>query len=161
MSPKRPPKRLTTKQLRFIAFYAGNAADAARRAGYQGTDDSLSTCGRKLLADPRIAEAIRARQEAEDAPHIASRQERQAFWTRTMKNVQAALSDRLRASELLGKSEGDFIERHRHEGTLTLEQLVLAAQPQVLATPTFPTKIHLDPPEPSEPAEPFPPEEKV
>ena len=43
--------------------------------------------------------------------HIASRKERQVFWTQTMLDEKQEMSTRLRASELLGKSFGDFVER--------------------------------------------------
>ena len=42
---------------------------------------------------------------------IASREERQTFWTAILRDPETELRDRLRASELLGRSEGDFLER--------------------------------------------------
>ncbi|MCD6150032.1 terminase small subunit [bacterium] len=43
--------------------------------------------------------------------HVATRRERQVFWTKTMMDKEEKMSDRLRASELLGKSELDFGEQ--------------------------------------------------
>lgn len=57
---------------------------------------------------------------------VKSREERQEFWTETMDDETVNRRDRLRASELLGKSEADFITVTRDETesalTLTPEQ---------------------------------------
>lgn len=42
--------------------------------------------------------------------HIATKRERQVFWTLTMMDAQESIGDRMRASELLGKSERDFVD---------------------------------------------------
>lgn len=44
-------------------------------------------------------------------PKIANRQQRQEFWSSVMNDAEVDLSVRLRASELLGKSEADFTEK--------------------------------------------------
>jgi phage terminase small subunit len=119
---------LTSKQRKFIEVYAGNGTEAARLAGYSGNDNTLAQAARELLRNPHVAAAIREREAKEMRPHIATRLQRQAFWTQVMQDELADLMARLRASELLGKSEADFKERVEHSGTLTLEQLVLASQ---------------------------------
>lgn len=123
---------LTEKQRRFVEAFmgeaCGNATEAARRAGYKGNDVTLASVGRENLGKPQITAAIAQRQEAD--PAVATRQERQAFWTRAMRGeatfvidgkertVPVAMKDRLKASELLGKTGGDFIDRQ--EGNLTI-----------------------------------------
>lgn len=52
---------------------------------------------------------IQARVRAD--PQIATREERQHFWTSLMYDEGVEASQRNRASELLGKSQGDFIEQ--------------------------------------------------
>lgn len=118
---KKRAKKLTVKQQLFVDAYDGNATDAARKAGYK----SPRSQGQRLLTNVDILNAIKARQERRSQPLIASREQRQAFWTRVMLGkekehvlVEGAdvelvpkLSDRLRAAELLGKSEGDFLHR--------------------------------------------------
>ena len=99
-------KRKTAKQQRLIDCYAGDIKEAADKAeisyGY----------ARNLMTKSDILEAIRNRQETEVRPKdIADRQERQAFWTKIERDESQSTSDRLRASELMGKSECDFIER--------------------------------------------------
>ena len=101
--------KLTVKQLRFVESYDGNATAAAIAAGY-----SVKTAcfiGNENLRKPNIIKAIKAREAKKIKPHIASREDRQKFWTETMQDMKADLKNRLRASELLGKSEADFIER--------------------------------------------------
>lgn len=99
----------TVKQQRFIDCYAGDCKEAAKKAkicyGY----------ARQLLTKSNILEAIRNRQNTEVRPKdIADRQERQAFWTKIMRSKSEETKDRLKASELLGKSEADFTENLAH-----------------------------------------------
>jgi phage terminase small subunit len=121
--------KLTTKQQRFVDFYDGNGTKAAKLAGYKGSDKQLRVIAAENMAKPNIAEAIRKREEKRNNPVIMEREERQALWTRiargeelqevvlgTGKNKQIVeippkMQDRLRASELLGKSECDFSEK--------------------------------------------------
>jgi len=132
-------KRLTTKQQRFADFYDGNGYEAAKKAGYKGSYDVLAHIAEDNLKKVHIAIAIANREKKRNNPHIAIREERQAFWTRVARGeelqkvvigtgenkriveIPPKMADRLRASELLGKSEADFIERHREEGELTVK----------------------------------------
>lgn len=111
---------LTAKQRRFVEVYAGNGTEAARLAGYAGSDNVLAQVGRNNLRNPQIAQAIREREARTLTPAIASRQERQAFWTDVMRNDDEQMFARLKAAELLAKSEGDFIEKHEVHGAGTL-----------------------------------------
>jgi phage terminase small subunit len=103
--------KLTTRQEKFAQIYEGNGVDAARKAGYTGGESALGVISHKLLKNAKIVEEIQGRQSKEIAPLIASREQRQKFWTETMNNSEAEMRDRLKASELLGKSEADFIDR--------------------------------------------------
>lgn len=96
----------TLKQQRFIDSYAGDIKEAAKKAGisYQ--------YARELRTKTYILEAIQNRQETEVRPKaIKTRQQRQEFWTHVMDDEQESMNNRLRASELLGKSEADFVDR--------------------------------------------------
>ncbi|MGD0572288.1 MAG: hypothetical protein ABSB11_04640 [Sedimentisphaerales bacterium] len=97
--------KFTCKQQKFIDSYNGNIKEAAEKAGL-----SYRYC-RKLVAKRNIMEAIQNRENTEIRPKIiATRQERQHFWTELMNNESEDTNDRLKASELLGKSEADFTE---------------------------------------------------
>lgn len=47
---------------------------------------------------------------------IADAKERRRFWTSVMRDSNADMKDRLKASELSGKADGDFIERREITG---------------------------------------------
>jgi hypothetical protein len=102
-------RSFTVKQQRLIDCYAGDIQEAAKKAkicyGY----------ARQLLTKSNILAAIKNRQETEVRPKdIADRQERQAFWTKIMRDRKEETKDQLKASELLGKSEADFTENLSH-----------------------------------------------
>jgi len=100
-------RKLTPKQQRFVDFYDGNATQAAEKAGYKHPRQ----VGSENLSKPYIQAALKVRETERNKKTIADREERQEFWTTTFRDDEVALRDRLRASELLGKSEADFIER--------------------------------------------------
>jgi phage terminase small subunit len=100
---------LNPKQRAFVAAYSGNATEAARAAGY--SEKTAYQQGHALLKHPEIIEAIRGRENKELRPLIATRAERQAFWSGVMRDEDHDMGARLKASELLGKSEADFTDK--------------------------------------------------
>ena len=113
-------KGLTTRQGRFVEAYTGNATAAACEAGY--SPKTARSAGQRLLTNVDIQKAIRAREMKNMEGMIAGRQQRQRFWTDTMNNDGHTMRDRLRASELLGRSEGDFMDKLDHtssDGTMS------------------------------------------
>lgn len=108
MSSSAPdPDGLNDQQRRFVAAYRGNAREAARVAGYKGPKEAAH----RLITNPKVVAAIRAREGQETKTLVLDRQQRQAFWTSVIQDSAASMTDRLRASELLGRSEGDFLDR--------------------------------------------------
>lgn len=105
---------LSSKESAFVDAFDGNGTAACRKAGYAGNDQTLAVQASRLLRKPKVREAIEERRKKQASATIASRQQRQEFWTKTMQDVGAEMRDRLKASELLGKSEADFIENIRH-----------------------------------------------
>lgn len=106
--------KLTTKQQRFVDAYDGNATQAALAAGY--SKKTAAFIGAQNLKKIQIIEAIKKRTKKSDTKRIATREDRQKFWTDTMQDSELDMSTRLRASELLGKSEADFTDKHQHSG---------------------------------------------
>ena len=98
---------MTPKQQAFVDAYKGNATEAATLAGYK----SPKAEGCRLMKNPLVVQAILAREKTEKRPYIASRLDRQKFWTDVMKDEDAPLRERLKAAELLGKSEADFTDK--------------------------------------------------
>lgn len=110
--------KLTARQQAFVEAYAGNATAAALAAGY--SERSARSQGQRLLTNDDIKDAIKAREAQRLAPTIATRQERQEFWTSVLRSKDEAMKDRLKAAELLGKSEGDFLERVEMDQTVSV-----------------------------------------
>jgi len=124
--------KLSTKHRLFVERYHGDAADAMRYSGSNGSDAFCKAEGEKLLKMPLIQEAIadRDKYQKQTSNAIADRKERQAFWTSVMRNQDPhyiqkydpitnapltpepmPIAARLKGSELLGKSETDFVEK--------------------------------------------------
>ena len=107
-------KKLSVKQRRFIEAYDGNATKAAIAAGY--SPKTARSQGQQLLTKLDIKEAIKAREESRTDSLIMTREERQALWSEIARDKDENIMARLKASELLGKSEADFIERKEVTG---------------------------------------------
>lgn len=105
---------LTPSQERFITEYLVDmsAISAYRRAGYKGNPEYAW----RLLKMPKVKEEVARRSKLFDCSKEDSAKRRRDFWERVMNDESKDMRDRLKASELLGKAGGDFVERVRHEG---------------------------------------------
>jgi hypothetical protein len=143
-APKSGVRDVPLQRLRlFVEHYSRdpNQAAAARAAGYKGNAKALSEQGKRLLAredtQRMLAEATAAATAAK--PGIMTRDERQQWWSDVIRGtvkfetismsgevveVAASQSMRAKCSELLGKSQGDFVERHEHRVTGQVEFVV-------------------------------------
>lgn len=101
--------KLTEKQKKFIDYYiqTGNATESCRLAGYKG--NNLDRLGYENLR--KLEKFIKPRIDEIDKSRALELQDIFIFWTNTIKNDEYKVSDRLRASELLAKSQGAFIEK--------------------------------------------------
>ncbi len=102
---------MNQKQELFVHEYLNdcNATQAAIRAGY--SQRTAYSIGQENLKKPEIRQAIDAAMTERKNQLIATREQRQQFWTAVMNDGEQDMKHRLRASELLGKSFGDFTER--------------------------------------------------
>ena len=111
---------LTEKQRKFVEAYLGeangNGTKAAEIAGYSGDTKTLGIRAVKNLRVLNIRKAIDER--TKDDGSIATREERQAFLTKVMRTEHGKMPERLKATELLCKMHGDFIERHKIDMTV-------------------------------------------
>lgn len=109
-------KDLTPKQKAFAEHYAacGNATESARLAGYAEPNKQ----GPRLLVNVGVAEYIESLTKPAQQRRIATAEERQEWWTKVMlgHEVDADFKDRLKASELLGRAQADFIDRQELTG---------------------------------------------
>jgi len=111
MAGKLGRKGLTILQKKFAEAYEGNGVEAARKAGYRGSDKVLAITANKNLKNPEIVKLIRGREERQLRPYIMTRLDRQRFWTKVALDKEQSMADRLRAVSDLAKSEGDFLTR--------------------------------------------------
>ena len=95
-----------------------NASEAARRAGYSAK--TAASQAERLLRNVEISEAVKKALEEKNTALIATREERQKFWTETLRDVEEDMKNRLRASELLAKSECDFTERREVQAEINV-----------------------------------------
>jgi phage terminase small subunit len=128
-----PVQQFTPKQQRFIEFYDGNGTEAARKAGYVGSAKVLGITAARLLGNARVLEAVQRRERKEIRPKIAARLDRQEFWTKVMLDPAQDMRERLRASELLGRSEADFTEKVQMNSTFDLAERLKEARLRVAA----------------------------
>lgn len=66
---------------------------------------------------------------------VVDREGRQMFWTSVMADPTMPLKERLKASELLGRSEGDFVDRLKIKDEGPAKILVVTAMPDPLPVP--------------------------
>ena len=105
MAAKRKP---TEKQKNILDHYCGSAKETAKELGVS------TQYIHQVLHKPWCIEYLKKRQNhalSSRSRVIATREQRQLFWTNTMVDPDASMSDRLRASELLGRSNADFTEK--------------------------------------------------
>lgn len=122
--------RLTTKQQRFIQEYLLdlNATQAAIRAGY--SPKTACAIGVENLTKPNIRAAIDEKLKEIDDQKTASIKEIREFWSNVLRGneketvlrydneghqveteIDVSMKDRIKASELLGKSFAMFTEK--------------------------------------------------
>ena len=89
----------------------GNGTRTADIAGYKGNDNQLAQRAHELVRNRKVIAVKEALQKQLRTENIANRRARQQFWTEVMMSTDGVnMSDRLRASELLGRSEADFTD---------------------------------------------------
>lgn len=99
---------MNDKQRRFAEYYAasGNAAQAARKAGY--SERTARSIGQRLLTFADIAEYIRQIQARMESERVADIAEVKELWTTVLRDSGCKTSDRLKAGELLVKTAGEL-----------------------------------------------------
>jgi len=115
-------RKLTVKQRRFADYYigSGNATESAIKAGY--SKRTATETGYENLRKPHIAKYIHDKNEAIASDRIADMQEVKEFWTNTMRDEEADLRERLKASEHIAKTNGAFLDRVEHSGTIDISE---------------------------------------
>ncbi len=112
--------KLNERQKKFADYYieSGNATEAAIKAGY--SERTARAIASENLTKPYIAEYVKVRLDRLEAKRIADMTEVQQFWAETMRNDKNARKDRIKASELIAKTNGAFLDRVEHSGGLNV-----------------------------------------
>jgi phage terminase small subunit len=102
---------MNQRQIAFCEAYlvSGNAAQAARTAGY--SEKTARSTGQRLLTFADIRKYLEQRNEEIKKDNTADIGEIREFWSSAMRNEGEKMKDRIRASELLAKTYGAFIDR--------------------------------------------------
>lgn len=104
--------QLTGKQRDFVLNYVkcGVVKHAALDAGYAMS--SIKATIHHLSNNPKVQAAIRELRADDDDASIATIRELRQWWTTLIRGERdAEMKERLKASELLGKSQGAFLDR--------------------------------------------------
>lgn len=139
--------KLSDKVRDFAKFYKGDLIEALQAAGYKGSEQYLRQLGNDLLRQPDVIKIIQenAKYLKSKALLIADKEEIQVFLSNTMRNEDPefkrvigsdgaikeldniTMPNRLKAAELLGKSQGMYVDRLDVSGKLTLTDIVRKA----------------------------------
>ncbi len=120
MSKKEWHKGLSEKQRRFCEAYAangGNATKAAETASYK----QPHVQGSQNLEKLSVKNALEALRAETTSSAIASIEEIQGYWSRLMRKDPEGQNSGVKASELLAKAQGGFIEKHEHSGEMSVK----------------------------------------
>ena len=107
--------KLTQKQKLFADYYisnGGNGSDAYKKA-YPSCkkDDTARVNASKLLTNANIAKYIRNKNNDLSSSRIADMKEIKEFWTNMVRDGENDPKDRLKASELIAKTNGAFLDK--------------------------------------------------
>lgn len=109
---------LNPKQMKWAEHYAatGNALQSAISAGYSAK--SARSQSDRMLKNAEVMRYVAELTQPAQNARIATAQERQEFWTAVMRgdvtdeSGTLRFADRLKASELLSKAQGEQVEKH-------------------------------------------------
>ncbi|MGG1677332.1 terminase small subunit [Neobacillus sp. NRS-1170] len=111
---------LNIKQKKFADFYieSGNASTSYIKAGYEAEGNAAEVNASRLLRNAKVQEYIKERNAQLDVEFIADITETKRFWTEIMRDENAEMKDRLKASEFIAKTNGAFVEKKELQGAL-------------------------------------------
>ena len=112
LKPYKVGDPLSPRQQKWIDEYikTGSPVEATRRAGYKG--DPRGMAHQNTVKFKEIIEARKKELHSEiKKDSIAELEDIFEFWTQTFNDEDNKLQDRIKASELLAKAKGGFIEK--------------------------------------------------
>jgi len=102
---------MNDRQRAFCQYYAADpdGTAAAIKAGY--SKRTAAAIASENLRKPELLDFIKELQAEAEAARVADLVEVKRFWTETMRDEEQRVEFRLKASELLAKSSGEFVQR--------------------------------------------------
>ena len=102
---------MNDRQRAFCQYYAADpdGTAAAIKAGY--SKRTAAAIASENLRKPELLDYIKQLQAEAEAARVADLVEVKRFWTATMRDEEQRVEFRLKASELLAKSSGEFVQR--------------------------------------------------
>lgn len=102
---------MNDRQRAFCQYYAADpdGTAASIKAGY--SKRTAAAIASENLRKPELLDYIKQLQAEAEAARVADLVEVKRFWTETMRDEEQRVEFRLKASELLAKSSGEFIQR--------------------------------------------------
>jgi phage terminase small subunit len=86
--------------------------------------ETAAAAATRLLKNVNVQTYIEERSKQLDDQNIADMKEVKRFWTNTMRDVEEPTRDRIKASECIARSEGAFLEKVEHSGTVDINSKV-------------------------------------
>lgn len=113
---------LNERQKKFCEFYAkcGNATEAAIQAGY--SEKSAGTNADKLLKNTNVSIYLEELSKNTRTEAILSIAQVKEFWCEVINAKEQEMPHRLKASELLVKASGGFLDKVEHSGEMKVDQ---------------------------------------
>ena len=108
--------KLNARQKAFCEYFvaSGNATESARKAGY--SESYAMNRIHELMKSVGICGYIEELNKEVKDKRIADMTEVKEFWTNILRNSDAKMQDRLKASEYIAKTNGAFLDKVEVKG---------------------------------------------
>lgn len=112
---------MNQRRLKFVEEYlkSGNATQAAILAGY--SQKYAGNNAGKLLKSNDIVNYIKEKNRGFSSKNIADMNEIREFWTRVIRSKTDETKDKLKASELLARTYGAFLDKIQLDGAAKVQ----------------------------------------
>lgn len=106
--------KLTPKQQAFADYYiqTGNATESYKKA-YESCkkDETARANASRLLTNANVIAYVEEKQKELESSRMADITEVREFWTEAMRNPNNTMKDRLKASEMIARTSGAFLDK--------------------------------------------------
>jgi acyl-CoA reductase-like NAD-dependent aldehyde dehydrogenase len=116
MSARKDPASARTRRRAFAEHLATGISqtEAARRAGYTGTDESLGNTASRLMKNDEVRQWLDAAREKASTARIMTAQQRREHLTRIAQTEMSEHRDQISAIKVLNDMDGLTIKKIHH-----------------------------------------------